>query len=478
MDCDCKKTKEIGTSNNVPNPSLAITGLDIQAPILKDYNNTENTKFPNDELDSYKQSSEYPYGKEPPREPYLSEYYPEQQLNIFNNLQMQEAEWNEADHPRVPAGNFNGGEFVNTNRPPTGKSKEEKNERDEYYNSSVKDNMNVLLLNEEIQLKTIDANYANMKGNFENEQKIRNEIELLKTQRTNTIKKLRDSDKLEGVQAQRALIQKQEFDDIIAKSKEGSKQWEKAKLNSHIMDMRIDMLRRGILPDYDLENNPVNQSAFLEQQEKKKTEKLMNKRPVKTHQKDLQTFKDIKNIKLGKNVDKNHVKQIEDIWNNLDPDDRKMVNSITIRGTRAGGRVTAGEWLKDSKTMEITTHPLFTDKDYSETIHHEIAHAKFQQYNEIKIQEWNDAVKSIRPPTWYAQYHQKRYQDYQFSHNRYRTEEEKQIILRNIKALENLYYEEIHSEVYANLKSPLPDKKIWSKDGLKEATEIYKRLFS
>ena len=89
----CNKTREIGTSNRVENPPPEITGLDIQEPILINYNNTENTKFPNDELERvngepYKNVTAYSYGKEPPREPYLSEYYPEQQLNIWQNLKI------------------------------------------------------------------------------------------------------------------------------------------------------------------------------------------------------------------------------------------------------------------------------------------------------------------------------------------------------------------------------------------------------
>lgn len=84
LTCECnKKVKEIGTSNNVPNPPLEITGLDIQEPIFPYYNDTQNTRMPNDELGRVNGE---PYGQEPPHEPYLSEYYPEQQLNIMNNL--------------------------------------------------------------------------------------------------------------------------------------------------------------------------------------------------------------------------------------------------------------------------------------------------------------------------------------------------------------------------------------------------------
>jgi len=109
-------------------------------------------------------------------------------------------------------------------------------------------------------------------------------------------------------------------------------------------------------------------------------------------------------------------------------------------------------------------------------MHHEIAHAKFKKYPADKVEAWNKAVDKLEPPTRYAQYHNKRYDDYYFK-NIYVTAEDKPIVERNLKALKNLYYEEIHSEVYANQKSPLDGKKIWSKDGLDEATKIYKEMF-
>lgn len=84
MPCSCnKKVKEIGTSNNVPSDFLPVTGLDLTEKIDVNYLNTDSTKFPNDELEQLNGTGEpfptdemYSYGKEPPHEPYLSEFVP------------------------------------------------------------------------------------------------------------------------------------------------------------------------------------------------------------------------------------------------------------------------------------------------------------------------------------------------------------------------------------------------------------------
>ena len=147
-----------------------------------------------------------------------------------------------------------------------------------------------------------------------------------------------------------------------------------------------------------------------------------------------------------------------------------------IRGSRKGGSVTAGEWKPENKQMEITTHPSFTKEDYRWSMEHEIGHAKFKMKDPGKIQKWNAAVKEISPPTKYAQWHESRAFNYKMN-NISVTKEDMPIVQRNITALENLYYEEIHSEVYSHLKQPLNPKQIWSKEGLDKAVAIYKEMF-
>lgn len=88
--------QEISTTNNVKNPPLAITGLDLAAKLELNYNNTENTKFPNDQLEMVNGE---PYGSEQSHEPFLSE--PD---GYFGSLQF--TEWNEEDHPRDEKGRW------------------------------------------------------------------------------------------------------------------------------------------------------------------------------------------------------------------------------------------------------------------------------------------------------------------------------------------------------------------------------------
>jgi hypothetical protein len=117
MTCPCKKTQEIGTSNNVDNDFLPILSLDIPEKIDLNYNNTNSTKFPNDELEDLNGAGEpfphdgaYSYGKEPIHEPYLAEmvpcdtYCPVQEIWISR---VQESQvFDESKHPRASDGRF------------------------------------------------------------------------------------------------------------------------------------------------------------------------------------------------------------------------------------------------------------------------------------------------------------------------------------------------------------------------------------
>jgi len=387
-----------------------------------------------------------------------------------------EAEWREEDHQRVPAGSFRGGEFVSHNKPTTAAGKEGRQAREEFYASTNDDNAKVEDLHMQAQLLTVDANYAKLKGNLDEEQAIRARIDAMRAEEAQLTKSLTKEGKLEGVQAQRTLNALADAESKLVKAKPGSRAEEKLKTDVMINRMRLDNIRRGIMADFDQEGNPTNEAGYQQRQEENRVNKAMSKRVVKTHQKDLQGFKDVENIKLGRGVDKGHAKQIEGVWNGLDSKDRKLVSGLTIRGTRKAGSITAGEYVSETNSMEITTHPLFTEKDYTETIHHEIAHAKFKRISPEQLTRWNESVKDIKPPTKYANYHKQRYENYRLNNARARAEDIP-VIKRNIKALENLYYEEVHSEVYSNLKSPLPDKKLHDRDGLTKATNLYKEMF-
>lgn len=96
LTCPCdKKTQEIGTTNDVPSDFLPIIGLDMTEKIDIDYNDTENTRMPNDFLDRvdgepypsepHQHIPQEPYGDEPPHEPYLSEYYPQLDVELQLN---------------------------------------------------------------------------------------------------------------------------------------------------------------------------------------------------------------------------------------------------------------------------------------------------------------------------------------------------------------------------------------------------------
>jgi ppGpp synthetase/RelA/SpoT-type nucleotidyltranferase len=113
MTCPCKKTQEIGTSNNVDNDFLPILSLDIPEKIDLNYNNTNSTKFPNDELEDLNGAGEpfphdgaYSYGKEPIHEPYLAEMVPCDTYCPVQEIWIQESAEFESKHPRDEDGKF------------------------------------------------------------------------------------------------------------------------------------------------------------------------------------------------------------------------------------------------------------------------------------------------------------------------------------------------------------------------------------
>jgi len=399
--------------------------------------------------------------------------------DIKNIMQEAVKDWQEQDHPRAPAGTMQGGEFIGKgDMAPTGNSKEDKIARTEFYQPTNVENKQVQTLEEDIVIKTIDANIAKMNKDFDKESALREEVRDLKATQQAQIQDLEDKNRLEGVQVQRALIAKDKAQERIDAAKDGSKAQEKARMDKMGMEFRLDLIRRGSIPDWDVNGKPTNEMAFQQDKEARESSELMAKRTTKTKVSDFDSFKDKPaNVKLGQKVDKKHVQMIEKVWNGqIATEDRKLVDTLMIRGSRAGGNVVAGEW-KGEGTMELTTHPLLREKDYEETLHHEVAHARFRKvYTEEQRNNWNKAVDNIKPPTKYAQWHLTRYDNYQFSNMRV-TAEDKPIVEKNLKALKNLYYEEVHSEVYANLKSPLPQKKLWNKEGLDKATRIYKEMF-
>lgn len=400
----------------------------------------------------------------------------ENQENMEYPGPLQEA-FVEGDHPRAPAGTMHGGEFVNREGPPTGNSKEDKAARKEYWKPTEEDNKKVTQLGDEITLKTIDANIAKMDGRFTEEQELREKVAALKSEQNTLVKQLKDGQRLEGVQAQRTIAAIERTEAEIAATKPGTKKQENLRMEKMGHEFRLDRIRKGVHEDYDLDGNPTNEAAFQKLKEKKDTAAKMAKKPMKTKQKDLEGFTGNVTMKLGKSVDKRHVEQVKKIWNGLDDADRSLVKGITIRSSRSqSGKLTAGEW-KGNGQMEITTHPLLTEKDYEETIHHEIGHAKFKTYSANQIEKWNAAVKELMPVSKYANFHKQRYEAYRLKNYRVR-KEDVEIVKRNITALENLYYEEMHSEVLSNMRSPLPQKKLWFGDGMEKATKLYKEIFS
>lgn len=383
----------------------------------------------------------------------------------------------EEDHPRAPKGSEKGGEFVAKDAPYTmGSTFEDKKAREEFFKDSDADNAKIRDLSGDITAAQLDAGIARVKKEKDVEQKANAEVERLQAEQKALIQKLKDQDKLEGVQAQGAIQEIQDLEAQAMKKKEGSKGREKLRMEAGMMRIRLDLIRRGKIADFDIEGNPTNEAARAEKNEHRRFKKAMDKPVTKATKKDIEGFSGNVNVTLGRNVDVDHVNQVKDIWNSLPEEDRKLVDNFKIRGSRATGRTTAGEWIEKNKQMDIVTHPTNTKEDYAHFMHHEIGHAKFKLRDPAKIQKWNEAVKEISPPTNYAQWHKNRAFNYKLN-NMTARKEDMPIIQRNITALENLYYEEIHSEIYAHTQQPIDKKRVYIQKGFDDALAIYKEIF-
>lgn len=213
--------------------------------------------------------------------------------------------------------------------------------------------------------------------------------------------------------------------------------------------------------------------AFLDKHDDEPKKSEPNRQATK---KDLTGFNGNVKLSMGKNIDMQSLDKIRNIWNSIDKSEQDLISNIKIRGSTASGRITAGEFIAETNTIEMTVHPTLTDQDYRETFNHEIGHARFKQLSPEKISAWNEAVKDIRPPTKYAKHHRDRATNYRLANLSFRPSD-KEIIDQNIKMLTNLYYEEIHSEIHAHIKTGgLNENKIFSKEGLDKAVQLYKEI--
>ena len=230
-----------------------------------------------------------------------------------------------------------------------------------------------------------------------------------------------------------------------------------------------DALVKKALDDMDKE--PKKDTPKDDKKDTKKDEP--NKQATK---KDLTGFSGNVKLSMGRKVDTESLDKVRTVWNSIDKSEQDLISNIKIRGSTARGRITAGEFIAETNTIEMTVHPALTDQDYRENFNHEIGHARFKQLSPEKVSAWNEAVKDIRPPTKYAKHHRDRATDYRLANLSFKPSD-KEIIENNNKLLTNLYHEEIHSEIHAHIKTGgLNENKIFSKEGLDKAVQLYKEI--
>lgn len=405
-----------------------------------------------------------------------------------------EAEFREGDHPRAPEGTSTGGQFVSKDGGsyPTGSSSEEKAARTKFFEPHKQTNLEIGELSHELSLTTLDRNIAKVRltraldrGEDTNDlhkeyDELARKVEKIKSDRDAKLKDLTDKKGLEGMEVQKALYYAKKEKQEAATHKPGSKVEMKHLMDSMAMEFRVDLIRRGKIPDKDFYGNNPYQSESPKPKPKHEIAKSFTT-ATKDHIKD---FKHSAKVKLVGNIDTAHLDEVKKIWNNLSPGEAAGVENLVIKGSSSGQRkITVGEWKEGSKTLNVITHDRLTEKDYAETMHHEIGHKEYVTKTPEQIQKWQDAVKDILPPTEYAKFHRDRARKYENSwrntHRYHNADEaEKKIIDSNVKVFTNLYHDEIHSEVVAHIRSGgLKEDKIYSKSGMESAVKSYKEIF-
>jgi len=401
----------------------------------------------------------------------------------------------EEEHPRIPEGTSTGGQFVSKDGGsyPTGSSKEEKTARTKFFEPHKQTNLEIGELTHELSIVTLDRNIAKvqLKRAFDRKEdtndlyqkydELARKVDKIKSDRDAKLKDLTNKKGLEGLEVQKALYIAKKEKEEAAKHKPGSKIEMKHLMDSMAMEFRVDLIRRGKVPDKDFYgNNPYQSDIPKEVKPKQEISKSFTT-ATKDH---IQDFKHSAKVKLVGNVDTAHLDEVKKLWNNLSPEEAAGVENLVIKGSSSGQRkITVGEWVEKSKTLNVITHDRLTQKDYAETINHEIGHKEYVTKTPEQIEKWRDAVKDILPPTEYTKFHRDRARKYENSWrntSRYKNadEAERKIIDGNIKVFSNLYHEEIHSEVVSHMRTGgIKENRIYSKSGIESAVKFYQEIF-
>ena len=184
--------------------------------------------------------------------------------------------------------------------------------------------------------------------------------------------------------------------------------------------------------------------------------------------------------------------RIKGMWNSLPDHTRDLVKNLVIkRSTAKGSHWQGGRWISETGTVIINMHPK-THTNLDHNFFHEIGHARWhdlKRTNPEKIKKFRETQKKIGfPPTAYAGSYlmiKERNDDTEANYRRKMTsrgfpisQKGEERLAENRAAAEDLYHNEIHSELNAYAMGTLPNNLITApKEKMTKLLNAYKEMW-
>ena len=184
--------------------------------------------------------------------------------------------------------------------------------------------------------------------------------------------------------------------------------------------------------------------------------------------------------------------RIKGMWNALPDDVRDSIDNLKIKKSKskARGKSQGGRWIDESRTIIMNLHSKKADIEHN--FYHEVGHSKWHRLKETnpdRVQEFIKKQKEIGwAPTSYSQSYSLIKQKTQESERRYVSTMEKrgfdipvkarEILYKNRVSADDLYQNEIHSELNAYAMGALSPKYLTApKEKIAEMLNSYKEMW-
>lgn len=184
--------------------------------------------------------------------------------------------------------------------------------------------------------------------------------------------------------------------------------------------------------------------------------------------------------------------RVKSMWNSLPDDVRDGVDNLIIKKSRSKGRhILGGTWIMKTKTISMNISERVPDET-GHNFFHEVGHAKWNKIkdeNPENVKKFRKAIDKIGyAPTAYSLSYQDIEQRNLQSENRYRrnqsrggheiTKESEETLTKNRENVEDLYHNEIHSELNAHVMGVLkPEQVIATKEYMTKYIKAYKEMW-